>query len=535
VEGTTVKKLAKNLKVSAHDLLRDLLEAGVRVESIDSVVSSREQLALISSLNRKKSEATSSGEVSVDDLASAGDLQALNSLLTRAMAERSIQSLIREQNLRVVVDLVLAKTEPDSQLFASAVLGRLAAVARGREEIVFERADQVFSIEPPSLEVLGDGEEKQYASELLAYVTADWVSQYSFRESLAIDTADNARRELLFANLKRSNSLAAWIEGATSVATELDQLATPDQRARRVKRISAVMQEIAERWKGDVGEQIGEHLARFATAILPARVLSADDQAAIYETLNSIVAMLARAIERQFSNALYADTFDVLVRLRKAMGLGPWLRFLEVSSSIEEVRAVLLEASLVLARQNKTDSKMMLALQSCYATKQQAASAVARRFKLAPDVDPEIAKWWQGGRTKSTNSQDTEHKIGNSEDSQIGILLMEVESNRDAMEKLGRAVVPMLDISDPVLASTVKKAVDGFEMVAQTARRLARMRKLTQLDQRGERLEYNPLEHEMLGGHRAGVRTVKVVRDGVQKDFGGKIKTLVKPWVEPEE
>jgi len=61
------------------------------------------------------------------------------------------------------------------------------------------------------------------------------------------------------------------------------------------------------------------------------------------------------------------------------------------------------------------------------------------------------------------------------------------------------------------------------------------MRKLTKTDLKGERMEYNPMEHEMLGGHKPGVRRVKVVRDGIKKEFAGKIKTLVKPWVEPEE
>ena len=37
----------------------------------------------------------------------------------------------------------------------------------------------------------------------------------------------------------------------------------------------------------------------------------------------------------------------------------------------------------------------------------------------------------------------------------------------------------------------------------------------------------------MLGGHKLGVRAVKVERDGIKKDFGGKIKVLVKPRVVP--
>ena len=81
----------------------------------------------------------------------------------------------------------------------------------------------------------------------------------------------------------------------------------------------------------------------------------------------------------------------------------------------------------------------------------------------------------------------------------------------------------------------MKKAVDGYQSIAQITRRLARMRKLSKTDLKGERLEYNPLEHEMLGGHISGIRKVRVVRDGIKKEFSGKIKTLVKPWVEPEQ
>ena len=61
------------------------------------------------------------------------------------------------------------------------------------------------------------------------------------------------------------------------------------------------------------------------------------------------------------------------------------------------------------------------------------------------------------------------------------------------------------------------------------------MRKLTKCDLLGVRLEYNSREHDMRGGHKAGIRQVKVICDGIKKDFNGKIKTLVKPLVEPEE
>jgi hypothetical protein len=91
----------------------------------------------------------------------------------------------------------------------------------------------------------------------------------------------------------------------------------------------------------------------------------------------------------------------------------------------------------------------------------------------------------------------------------------------------------MLEISDPVTASNVISAAAGYAEIAQTALLLARMRKLKKTELKGMVVEFNPLQHELLSDTSQGVREVRVVRDGVQKDFGGSIKTLVKPRVEP--
>jgi hypothetical protein len=232
--------------------------------------------------------------------------------------------------------------------------------------------------------------------------------------------------------------------------------------------------------------------------------------------------------------ALYAETYALLDQGKRTLGLSLWSRFITDSNVIPQLRISLLETALVLARQNRTDKQIIAALTASYKSRPQVAAAVKRHLQDARDLDPDVAEWWRNAGDVSGTRRHVEHKVGNTEDSQIGALLIEVESNSEAMEKLRGSVVDYLSISEPVLASTVKKAADGYKEIAQTARRLARMRKLTKTHMKGERLEYNPIEHEMLGGHKPGIRRVKVVRDGIQKDFAGKIKTLVKPWVEPE-
>ncbi len=535
MDGISAKKLARDLGMRAEYLIRQLNEIGIEIEVEDALVTGVQQLALLQHLRTRESEASGKREFSMEDVRGTLNLRSLNQLLTQAMAERKIQTLIKDDNLDMLIASVLKLSfNEDEQLLAAAMLGRLAAVARGREASVYAKADEVLTREPGSMESLDDGDAKQYAAQMIAHVNATWVPAYAYREALSIDTADNARKELLTVALGKQDNIASWLASIKKHASALNGINNEDTRLKRVRRICSSMRDVTERWRGDVGIDAGVELAGCMKALLTGR-LSDLDQVVLYETLDYLLAILGRIIELRFSTALHAFTYSMLEQAKRELGPGSWVRMIDQSQVIPQIRIALLESALVLARQNRSDKKIIAVLLACYISKTQVSAAIKRHFKEARDLDPDVADWWRNAGDVSDMQRLVEQKIGNNEDSQIGALLIEVESNHDAMDKVGRAVVPLLEISEPVLASTVKKAVDGYQGIAQTARRLARMRKLTKTDLKGERLEYNPLEHEMLGGHIPGVRRVKVVRDGIKKEFAGKIKTLVKPWVEPDE
>lgn len=535
MDSITVREFAINADVSLEAVIDMSKEIDIKISDKDDLLSLQQQLMLMQHLRLSQSDVSHKKEFTINNIINSRHLNELNLLLTQAMASRKIQSLIKDENLTVVINATLKLiTKDDDQLYASAILGRLAAVARGRELNIYNRADEVISIEPASIESLEDGEAKQYAAQVLSYVTHEWVGEYSYREALLIDTADNARRELLFACLARVGNVADWLGSISSHATVLALLNNTDAKLKRLRRLFLVMSEVAGRWRGDVGSDFGSQLSKCLSTFVP-RKLGDVDEELVFSTLDHLLSILLRVIELRFSMALHASTFALMDDGKRLLGAGLWGRFIDKSSVMPSIRMALLETALVLARQNRSDKQVVSILLAAYTSRPQAAVAIKKHFVNARDLDPDIADWWRSVGEASESQRNVEHKVGNTEDSQIGALLIEVEGNREAMNKVGRAVVPLLEISDPVLASTVKKAVDGYHDIAQTARRLARMRKLSKTDLKGERLEYNPLEHEMLGGHRAGVRRVKVVRDGIMKEFAGKIKTLVKPWVEPEE
>ena len=545
----TIKKLARDLGISVENLITQLNDANVTVKNEDDTVTGQQQLQLMKQNKLVDKSDRKKTNITLEDIYNAKGLLELNDLLTQLMAIQQIQSLIKESNLGVVVDSIIAlasKSEVDQKLLAAAMLGRLAAVARGRENQVFERIKEVIFHEPPSLDSLSEqssstddkemdlSKTKQYAAQSLRFIDEAWLCEYCIREAINIDAAENARRELLEIALNRYSNFSDWLISISNNTSALHAIDNPDARLKRVRRILSAMLEVVKSWQGELGIEPGAALAKCFTALASGKLVDVD-QETLYDVVDSGLAMLVRLIELRFSYALYGQTYSVIEQGKALFEAGMWGRFLDKSSMIARVRTDLLESALVLARQNRTDNSLMGALLTCYASKAQISAAVKRHFSQALDLDPDVYKWWQSASKNAGDRCDAEHKVGNNEDENIGLLLIEVEYAKETMEKLNRAVAPMLEISDPVLAETVKRAASNYQEMAQITSRLARMRKLTKSGLLGKKLEYNPREHEMRGGHQAGIRQVKVIRDGIRKEFNDKIKTLVKPLVEPEE
>ncbi|MCF7989105.1 MAG: hypothetical protein K9M02_01545 [Thiohalocapsa sp.] len=536
MDGTPAKKLARDQGIPIERLMAQLKEAGIAVSGEDDLISGNDQLKLLQHMRANESKDEPGKEVTLSDIGSSADLRELNQLLTQAMAERKIQALIKDSNLDSVVEKVveLNQETDEHELLSAGILGRLAAVARGREKVIFDRADEIFSGEPESIETLEDGDAKSYAATVISHCSDPWTRAYSYREALVIDTADNARRELLAANLARETSLADWLSALSEQAGLLKDVSKTETRYRRARRLATVLADIVGPWRGDLGEDPGGKLSRLMKSVY-VHGLDDVDFSIVVEGVDALLAILRRCIELRFSMAMYPELYAILVEGRHALGAGLWGRYLERSETLGEVRHALLEASLVLARQDKFDNDMMAVLRAAFSSRAQMTSAITRHFADAKDLDPTVAEWWCKGGGGEGDKEQKAQRIRNSEDEKIGELLLKVEESQSVMEKLRSAVLPILQPLNPVLAKTVAKAASDYRETAQVIRSLSRMRQLKPAGLKSERMEYNRRLHDMDGGHRSGVRHVRVVRDGVEKTFAGKTRMLVKPIVAPEE
>jgi hypothetical protein len=488
----------------------------------------------------KVDEEIGSVEEQLEFIQEANDLRKVNQLLTRVMAQMKVQALIKAENLSLICDAVMDLAlmgdgdDDENRLIAAAVLGRISAVARGREDQAFARISELFEETPLPIERLADGDEKYYAALSFAAIQSSWIAEYCYQQSVLIDTSEKTRRVLLSVALREAGSLSEYWQRSQSSFASLRSIDGAESRYKRIRRITSAANEVIRDWQGEVGTDAGLGLSDWFAELVKSNKKDVEEEV-LKDVLDDALSMLLRIIELRFSNALLAPTYSVLDSARNAFGRQGWTDLLRSSKNIGKVRTALKEAALVLARQGREDAKLMSVLSVAYNSLEQVMPAIKSHFTEARDLNPETKAWWEQGGNLKKSQRSVDHKMGNSEDQQIGSLLINVEDSKTVMEKLERAVVPFLEISDPPLAETVKKAAGSYTEIALAARQLANMRKLKHMDLTGAVIEYNPLQHEMLGGHQLGVRKIKVERDGIQKEFGGKTKILVKPRVSPAE
>lgn len=477
----------------------------------------------------------------LERLESADTVRAWYDKFTEIMAARKHHSIIEGDDLDVVAKQIVAladkayeASDGDEIWLATAALGRLAAIARGREDKVYAYIDEILQDEPGDIEMLADGDEKEYGAAAISHSQEDWVVSFCFREAIDIFRADKARKQLLQTALDKTGDVASFLTGLDEAFGR--SILSEDDRARRrlltVRRILSVTREVLNDWDGPVGDNVGEQLANlFATLVKPRSDELEDDE--WFAIVDAALGCMLRIIELRFSFALEADTYAVLGEAKTALGKNLWLPWISKSEVAERVQICLLEAALVLARQGKQDDDFRDPLRQAFGDLRQIGSAMANHFRGAADLDPATRLWWEKAGNVRANAGNIEQRVGSGVDDQIGALLVEIESSKEGMERLGRAVVPQLKLSDPVLASNVDRTSKRFTEIAQIVRRLARGRKISLSETQGQEMEYNPREHVFVDGSQSGARRVRVIRDGVRKDFGGRVKTIVKAWVEP--
>ena len=475
-------------------------------------------------------------------------LELVNELLTALMNHKQHHAFLKDDNLIRVRDAVMALSDrlggdkEYNRLFAAVVLGRISTVAASRKDMVFEKIEELLNKRPPDLEEKLPTEQdriKEFAALSIVRCENDWVTDYSWDQVALLNTQDKVARSILLDDLlTRSGSLASFWRDASKGLHQLGQMEKDDARYNRIRQITQVMLDAVRAWDGDVGSDAGVALADWARSLKTLGGSRGVDDKVIRQIVDNLVAMLLRIVELRFSSALLAPTYSVLNQLSELAGKELWRDMLNHSKRIEKVQFCLEETALVLARQNRTDKDILKVIKSVFTNDVRLKASLQEHFADAHDLDPQTREWWQEvGAVEFSCDGDSEpeHEIDITVDRQLGEALLYVSEGQVVMDEVKRAVIPFLEKSDSPPTSVIKRCIGNNAGISRAIRQLAAQRKLQVMELKGMSIEYDSSRHDMLGGHQQGVRKVRVERDGVQKEFAGQTKVLVKPRVTPDE
>jgi hypothetical protein len=469
----------------------------------------------------------------IKNLIASTDILSLNRQLTKLMASKQIQAVLSDGGVEKVINHVvqLAKLgDAKEKMKAVASLGRLAAVIRGNKEIAFTAATALLQEPPEALTVLTSADERLYFVNCLANNPNIWVLPYCIEALVNEEVSEKTRSMLVETCLNRSSDIATLLSMISAEFFILDM--SSDSRFTRARRILNCLNSELSRNEYLCGETIGKSIKSLAKTIFKNPKDSVEPQKR-HDVIDGLLGLVLAVVRFQFSLALRSDTFEVLAEIRSWLGKNTWGDYLVNSATIVQARTCLLESSLILARQNRTDDEFMSLLVLVFGDKGLVRRSLKKRLINATDLEVNIRNWWISAGSEKNDNEQREQKLDISVDHQIGAALIEVEAAKDAMGKLSSDIVPLLEISDPVLAPVMKRAHASYIEIDRVMKQLAKMRRLELVQESGKTLEYNPSQHEMIGTTQIGIRHVRVIRNGVQKDFDGKIKTILKCWVEP--
>lgn len=418
---------------------------------------------------------------------------------------------------------------PLDRMRAAAAAARLLEVLGSPGELLAETASALLQRSPPALSELRDGDEKYYFAIALGSLRANRLLKYSTEAAVSEENAENARKKLLEISLRESGQLATWIYSVRSALLET-ALPVGEQRLKRMRRVAVAMEDVCARWDGTVGE-IGPALEALSRSIFERCRFQELNELSI-ALFDHLIEVLRRAIQTHISTALLSKTYALLPALKGVCSDLAWTGYTTESPAVQKCRTLLLEAMVILARQGKTDRDVVRLLEVTLPVRSLLEQRVVTSFGDARDVAPEVQQWWKKlGRVAAarSNEQDVEPSV----DQAIGMLAIRLEDMVDAAGKLSTDVAPLLHVTDPVLAPVVASIARDHAESLRLARQLCRMRKIEAMGLTGMKMEFNPGVHEFLPGTTDGHRIVRVLRDGVLKDYGGQKKAILKALVEP--
>jgi hypothetical protein len=419
-------------------------------------------------------------------------------------------------------------------------LRAIAALARiGTVKSLTARTSKILSrsLEQPlpSLSLLKDPDDRYYVASALHQTTQNWMIDYAASAVVEEKQAEKSRQELVAVLFRRAASLAGIFQ-LLVFALKRFKPATKnpgDSVARRLERILAAIRPQAVSVLIEPGAGTGQSLhamlsAAFSGAGKPETL---EVSKKIVEEIAGLVHDIART---QISLVAESSLYDALDIPKAWFSPPEWRYIAEKSPNLRLVTRDIRDAVTLLAKQGKTDRELFEQLIKASGSQDTALKLAATIVEQHPDLDAETSAWLKAGgkslRRSTLAGMEESREL--SADPVLANLMMDGHQLHEALSGLSEDTWTELRLLEPGLTAPLESVVTRCRVVLNDVDALARKRNLIFRHEPGELVDYSQVAHELIGGHKQGIRRVRIVqpmivREGVDGAGGVVRKALV--------
>jgi hypothetical protein len=446
--------------------------------------------------------------------------------LTRLIKIRKIHAVSKtpefERWLIHLGETATLRKEPEERLLAVAALTRISATVSALRPQIARTLSAALAETLPPLDMLKNPDDRTYVAKACSIAQAPWCAGYLANAAVVEDSAERTRLECFRSLLKLLPNLQAVLEYLRDHILDFEPAkeSPGDSVGRRLRRILAALRRAISSKVVDSGPAPGDVLAEVLR--LPFR---RHDPPSAYEIIGALAdeagTLVHELIRTRFSLAVDAETYKPLRVVRGWLDYR-WSEFVQSSNPLESVRRDLREAITILAKQGKTDNELADALEVVCGSRREARSVMAQIGEETVGIDETVRSWLLNSSTPRLVSEIASESPSYAIESQrlyeaslLAELFLDAADLIKALGVIGQKVTDgpgrahLEELTD--LDSLIAKA----GATADVAISFAKRRSLELRGEVGEEVEYSPLEHDLIGGFRTGLRRVRIARPAV--------------------
>lgn len=451
------------------------------------------------------------------------------------------KTLVRESKmpgfalwLQRLVGFLVQTGDAHGRLLAATALGRISAVAKPTaKQIAAALAGFPIPTLPPLLG-LPDPTDRYYAARVWRFLSASWMPGYLASSAVAEDTAETVRRECLEGMFSLAETMDLIFSELQKPIADL-RFTTQEPGNSASRRLRKILIAVAKNPRSfrlpptkTSASQLRSLLEQAFRANPPPESLNS--QIELADAVSELIDLLIRA---QFSLSTESDTYSPLASARNFFRQIDWRHYAENSAQLKAVAADLREGIKILMRAGLTDDELYRSLALVCGSDAPARSTLTA---LASEMTglSEAVQLWASGRNAPRRSEWARESQEIGADEVFAELLLDLRRLSAQARVVSETVLPELEVLAPRKAEPLVRTLGTAEAAAGRMEFLAKRRFLRTRGEPGAVVEYNPLEHALVGEQGSGARYVRLLSPVVESALpSGDVRIVRKAMVEP--